>query len=206
MLAGVQVVGLTATLLAGAGLYVFATTPAVMLQHRDPHPGSSNAGLSDVIAPFLNSVSEPPAASPPPAAPAAAPAPQRSGLWIEAPALHIALPLVQGDGSDHIPQWVALVYPGTANPGSPGNSYIYAHGYWEMFGGLLYARVGDAVYLHDYSTGSVVTFKINRVIGRTNAGDVSWIKWRSSLPVLTLQTCTGYSPTSDRYIVQAVKD
>jgi LPXTG-site transpeptidase (sortase) family protein len=97
------------------------------------------------------------------------------------------------------------VYPGTANPGSPGNSYIYAHGYWEMFGGLLYARVGDAVYLHDYSTGSVVTFKINRVIGRTNAGDVSWIKWRSSLPVLTLQTCTGYSPTSDRYIVQAVK-
>jgi sortase (surface protein transpeptidase) len=23
--------------------------------------------------------------------------------------------------------------------------------------------------------------------------------------VLTLQTCTGYSPTSDRYIVQAVK-
>jgi sortase (surface protein transpeptidase) len=51
-----------------------------------------------------------------------------------------------------------------------------------------------------------VTFKINRVIGRTNAGDVSWIKWRSSLPVLTLQTCTGYSPTSDRFIVQAVKD
>ena len=207
MIAGAQVAGLTAMLLGGAGLYVFATTPAVMLQHRDPHPGSSNAGLSDVIAPLINVSSEPPAASPPPVAPApaAAQVPQRSGLWIEAPALHIALPLVQGDGSDQIPQWVALVYPGTAQPGSPGNSYIYAHGYWEMFGGLLYARVGDAVYLHDYSTGSVVTFRINRVIGRTNAADVSWIKWRSSLPVLTLQTCTGYSPTSDRYIVQAVK-
>ncbi len=202
-----QVVGLTAILLAGAGLYVFATTPAVMLQHRDPHPGSSSAGLSDVLAPFLNTVSEPPAVSPPPAAvaPAGPQAPQRNGLWIEAPALHIALPLVQGDGSDQIPQWVALVYPGTAQPGSPGNSYIYAHGYWQMFGGLLYARVGDAVYLHDYSTGSVVTFKINRVIGRTNAADVSWIKWQSSSPVLTLQTCTGYSATSDRFIVQAVK-
>jgi LPXTG-site transpeptidase (sortase) family protein len=203
----VQVVGLTAILLAGAGLYVFATTPAVMLQHRDPHPGSSSAGLSDVLAPFLNTVSEPPAVSPPPAAvaPAGPQVPQRNGLWIEAPALHIALPVVQGDGSDQIPQWVALVYPGTAQPGSAGNSYIYAHGYWQMFGGLLYARVGDAVYLHDYSTGSVVTFKVNRVIGRTNAADVSWIKWQSSSPVLTLQTCTGYSPTSDRFIVQAVK-
>lgn len=204
MLAGVQVVGVAAMLLAGAGLYVFATTPAVMLQHPDPHAGSSNLGLSDVLSPLIN-VGVPPAASPPAAAPAAAQVPQRSGLWIEAPALNMALPLVQGDGSDQIPKWVALVYPGTAQPGSPGNSYIYAHGYWEMFGGLLYARVGDAVYLHDYSTGSVVTFRINRVIGRTNAADVSWIKWQSSSPVLTLQTCTGYSPTSDRYIVQAVK-
>jgi hypothetical protein len=31
---------------------------------------------------------------------------------------------------------------------------VYAHGLWGMFGGLLYARAGDEVDLHDYSTSA----------------------------------------------------
>jgi hypothetical protein len=43
--------------------------------------------------------------------------------------------------------------PGTAWPGQPANRYIYAHRQWGMFASLLYARVGDAAYIHDYGSG-----------------------------------------------------
>ena len=32
----------------------------------------------------------------------------RTGMWIEIPALKIALPIHEGDGSNNIPDWVAL--------------------------------------------------------------------------------------------------
>jgi hypothetical protein len=78
----------------------------------------------------------------------------RHGLWIEIPALSIALPVSPGDGSDRIPMWKALVYPGTAWPGDAGNSYVYAHAYCGMFGGLLYAGSGDAGYLRFMSSSA----------------------------------------------------
>src|SRR5579884_1029201 len=68
-----------------------------------------------------------------PSGPCAFPA-TRTGMWIEIPALEIDLPVREGDGSDNIPHCVALHYPGTAEPGDAGNSYLYAHGLWGMFG------------------------------------------------------------------------
>src|SRR3984893_5405302 len=43
----------------------------------------------------------------------------RTGLWIEISSLHIALPIQEGDGSNNIPQLVALPYPETATPERP---------------------------------------------------------------------------------------
>lgn len=96
--------------------------------------------------------------------PTAVPLPPRTGVWIEMPVLGIALPLSRGDGSvTNVPLWKALVYPGTAWPGRSGNSYIYAHAQWGMFANLLYARLGDTAYIHDYSTGRITTFHVSRV-------------------------------------------
>jgi LPXTG-site transpeptidase (sortase) family protein len=186
-------------LLIGAlGVFLYATRPAVMLGHPDPHAGTQpNTG--NPLAPLTGILTYP--AAPPESAPA--PVAPRTGSWIEAPSMDIALPIQKGDGSDRIPAWVALTYPHTAAPGAAGNSYLYAHGYWGMFGGLLYARAGDAVSIHDYATGKVTTFHVSRVVGRTRYNDTTWLRTLSTKPLLTLQTCVDDNPKGDRYIVQA---
>ena len=151
-------------LLAGAtagGIVHYELTPTPVLGHADPHASGATGLVQRVLSGSDGLIAALPGAS---AAPAEAAQPAevtgatpRGGLWIEMPSLSIALPVHKGDGSDRIPQWAALVYPGTAWPGQPGNSYVYAHGYWEMFGPLLYARPGDAAYLHNYDTGVVRT-------------------------------------------------
>ena len=205
-LVGLQIVGL-GLMMAGATVFlVAATTPPILLEHPDPHTATAaTVTLSSVVAPILAAAPTRVVAAEPPAATLPAPAAvQRKGLWIEAPELHIALPVRAGDTSGEIPIGAALVYPGTAAPGTPGNSYVYAHGYWDSFGGLLYARTGDTITLHDYDTGTQSTFTVARVIGRIPANDRSWIHASASRPTLTLQTCVGYDPNGDRYVVQAV--
>ena len=88
------------------------------------------------------------------------------------------------------------------SPGDPGNSYLYAHGYWGMFGGLLYARPGDLAYLHDYDTGRQTRLRVSRVIGRVPYSDTSWLRISTTKPTLTLQTCVDYNPKGDRFLVQ----
>lgn len=160
----------------------FMQTPAILLE------GPPGTPISAYAASHV-------ASSPPPSAP-------RTGLWIEVPALSIALPIHEGDGSNNIPDWVALHYPGTAAPGNGGNSYLYAHGLRGMFGTLLFAKDGETVMLHDYSTGFVQTMHISRVVGRTRWNDSSWITTFSGVPMLTLQTCVGADPHTDRWIVE----
>lgn len=160
----------------------FMQTPAVLLD-QPPAPISAYAAAHS-------------ASSSPNAAP-------RTGLWIEVPSLSIALPIKPGDGSNNIPDWVALQYPGTAAPGNSGNSYLYAHGLRGMFGTLLFAKDGEAVILHNYTTGSLQTLHISRVVGRTRWDDASWISQFAPVPMLTLQTCVGADIHSDRWIVQA---
>ena len=198
--------GLVVAAVAVAGLVSYELTPTPVLGHRDPHAtgvvaiGQDFLAQGDaLIAHLPGSVGSEPVPAPPPTVTDAAP---RHGLWIEIPALSIALPVDRGDGSDRIPMWKALVYPGTAWPGEPGNSYVYAHAYWGMFGGLLYARSGDVAYVHDYDAGRVVQMRVTRVVGKVPYGDTHWLSATTSTRTVTLQTCVDYNPKGDRFIVQ----
>jgi hypothetical protein len=127
----------------------------------------------------------------------------RAGLWIEAPTLGIELPVRDGDGSARIPDWMALHYPGTPEPGQPGDSYLYAHGFDGMFGPLLFAQYGSPVWLRNYTTGWSEAFRITRVVGSVAWNDTAWLRVRTSTPMLTLQTCVGADMHGDRWLVEA---
>jgi LPXTG-site transpeptidase (sortase) family protein len=201
-------VGVMIVAVSSAALIYQAVTPAPILGHPDPHgdgllarvPGLQaieKLGYSAGSGSGSGTTrSQMPSAT-------AVPLPPRTGVWIEMPELGIALPVVKGDGSvNNIPLWKALVYPGTSWPGKPGNSYIYAHAQWGMFANLLYARVGDAGYIHDYSTGRISTFHVSRVVGQIPYDDGTWLHYQSSRPTLTLQTCMDWNPTGKRFVVQ----
>jgi len=204
--AGVLLLGVLLAGAAAGGIAHYELTPTPVLGHADPH-GSGTTGLvqralsgSDgLIAGLPGPSAAPSAAAQPAAVKGATP---RNGLWIEIPDLSIKLPIERGDGSDRIPQWAALVYPGTAWPGEAGNSYVYAHGYWEMFGGLLYARRGDVAHLHNYDTGVVRELHVSKVVGRVAYNDYRWLSVKTTASMVTLQTCVDYNPKSDRFIVQ----
>lgn len=186
--------GMALSLGAVVGIATTRSQPSERLLHADPHasaaPGDPASMLS-TISSYAAGVPEQPA-----------PVQVHRGLWIEVPSLKIGLPIREGDGGNQIPQWVALHYPGTAAPGAPGNSYLYAHGLWGMFGGLLFARPGDEVDLHDYTAGTVRAMHVSRVVGRTRWNDTSWIHQRTSAPTLTLQTCIDLDVHGDRFVVQ----
>ena len=197
------VIGVVIFAVSSAALVYQAVTPAPILGHPDPH-GDGLLGQLPGVRAIENLGSTAPAStrSHLPAA-TAVPVVPRTGVWIEMPVLGIALPVAKGDGSvNNVPLWKALVYPGTSWPGKPGNSYIYAHAQWGMFANLLYARVGDAGYIHDYGTGRVQTFHVSRVVGQIAYDDGTWLHYESSRPTLTLQTCTDWNPTGKRFVVQ----
>jgi LPXTG-site transpeptidase (sortase) family protein len=189
---------------SASALIYQAVTPAPILGHPDPHgdglvarvPGlAAIESLGSSIPGSTNAARMP--------SPTAVPLPPRTGVWIEMPVLGIALPLSKGDGSvTNIPLWKALVYPGTAWPGKPGNSYIYAHAQWGMFANLLYARLGDTAYIHDYSTGRITTFHVSRVVGQIPYDDGTWLHFQATRPTLTLQTCMDWNSTGNRFVVQ----
>jgi LPXTG-site transpeptidase (sortase) family protein len=200
------ILGLLLAGVSAGGIAHYEMTPTPVLGHADPHLSGPTAvvqralsGSDGLIAALPGDTGAPAEAATPAEVKGAAP---RSGLWIELPGLSIALPIEKGDGSDKIPQWKALVFPGTSWPGEPGNSYVYAHGYWEMFGPLLYAQPGDLAYLHNYDTGSVLNMRVSRVVGRVAYNDSRWLAIKTAAPTVTLQTCVDYNPKGDRYIVQ----
>lgn len=196
-------VALLGLALIGAGAYLAhqaPRVPAVALEHSrllSPAAGAQPGApsLQDrllALSPYAQTHSAPPR-----------PGQARRGTWIQVPAVGIDLPLEPGDGTDRIPDWEALVYPGTAWPGQPGNSYVYAHGLWGMFGGLLLADRGDHVFVRDYTSGRVQDFVITRIVGKVAYNDMSWVEATSATPQLTLQTCIGWDLRGDRWIVIA---
>jgi LPXTG-site transpeptidase (sortase) family protein len=196
------VIGVVIFAVSSAALAYQAVTPAPILGHPDPH-GDGILGHLPMLQGIANLGSPAAQASTRNRMPSPTAAPSRTGVWIEMPVLGIALPVAKGDGSvNNVPLWKALVYPGTSWPGKPGNSYIYAHAQWGMFANLLYARVGDAGYIHDYGTGRVQTFHVSRVVGQIAYNDGTWLHYESSRPTLTLQTCTDWTPTGKRFVVQ----
>jgi LPXTG-site transpeptidase (sortase) family protein len=192
------------TIAAGGFLYLRGE-PAVKLSNPDPHLSGSTAATARPQAPAqdlsaklvqVSSYAANRQAETRPAQP-------HTGLWVEIPALQIALPVREGDGSDRVPQWQALHYPGTVAPGMQGNSYLYAHGLWGMFGGLLFARSGDEVRLHDYGTGTSRVMHVTRVVGKVAWNDTRWIHVTAGQATLTLQTCVDDNLRGNRFVVQA---
>jgi LPXTG-site transpeptidase (sortase) family protein len=195
--------GVLLVAVAAAGFLYVRGQPAVKLSNSDPHPYGATAATArpspagDLAASLLqlSSYANRPIE--------VRPAQPHTGLWVQIPSLQIALPVHEGDGSDRVPQWQAMHYPGTVTPGTRGNSYVYAHGLWGMFGGLLFARAGDEVDLHDYGTGSTQVLHVSRVVGKVAWNDTRWIHAAAAQPTLTLQTCVDDNVHGSRYIVQA---
>jgi LPXTG-site transpeptidase (sortase) family protein len=190
---------------AVAGVVYVRSEPAAKVANTDPHLRSSTAATTrplprpKELAASLAQISSYAANRPVETRPAQ----PHTGLWVEIPSLQISLPVREGDGGDRVPQWQAMHYPGTVAPGTQGNSYVYAHGLWGMFGGLLFARSGDEVDLRDYSTGRTQVLHVTRVVGKVAWDDTRWIHVTASQPTLTLQTCVDDNVRGSRFIVQA---
>jgi sortase (surface protein transpeptidase) len=126
------------------------------------------------------------------------------------PRVGINLELHEGDGHgppDHV--WVAFHYPGTAAPGSRGNTYIYAHAHGSpqnsapgLFWPLHYMKVCDLVEIYTSPTTAY----------RYQTSDVN-LHWptRDTRPLnptsdtrVTLQTCNTWNDWDPKTIVVAL--
>jgi len=140
-----------------------------------------------------------PAADPesPPPSPAAASA---AGVRLRISRLGMDLPIIEGDGVD-VPFGKAAHYPGTAQPGEPGNAYLYGHARRGSFLELWSARLGDEV-LVEMEDGRQRAYEIAEVHPRVPYNAISFLE-PSPDERLTLQTCTTANPADPRFIVIA---
>lgn len=133
------------------------------------------------------------------------------GLRIVVPRLAIDLPLELGDPARDVPrpgfpgatpESVALVYPGSRNPGDGGNTFIYAHARAGMFLSLWNVRLGDSVVI-TRADGSVAhSYQVGLIVPRVDPTDTRWLD-DQGVERLTLQTSTGPTPNDPRFIVVA---
>src|SRR6266571_2364887 len=137
VLAGVLLLALGIALIAGGGL---------------PRGGS----VAPIAMPSASPSASTPAATTSPDSTTLSPTPEATigpipdGYRIAMPRLGIDLPIAEGDLQRDVviqrtPENFAFHFPGTAIPGTLGNSYIYAHARRGMFLSLWNARVGDNV-------------------------------------------------------------
>src|SRR5207245_3434255 len=146
----------------------------------------------------------PTAAAAPSAVPTIGPIPE--GYRIEMPRLGIDLPIAEGDVERDVvvqktPENFAFHFPGTAIPGTFGNSYIYAHARRGMFLSLWNARIGDQVSITT-PAGVELKFVVTEVHPRVPPEHTSWVQ-PSSDERLTLQTSTGPNREDPRFVVIA---
>ncbi|HKC90220.1 MAG TPA: sortase [Candidatus Limnocylindria bacterium] len=192
LLAGVLLLAIGIALVAGGGL---------------PRAGS----VAPVALPSVSASASPAPVSPastttvsPTPAPTIGPIPD--GYRIEVPRLGIDLPITEGDIERDVivqktPENFAFHFPGTALPGTIGNSYIYAHARTGMFLSLWNARVGDQVSITT-PAGVELKFVVTEVHPRVPPADTSWLQ-PSSDERLTLQTSTGPNSSDPRFVVIA---
>ena len=134
-----------------------------------------------------------------------------TGMRILVPRLAIDLPLEIGDTDRDVPRpgypggtptEIALVYPGSANPGGPGNTYVYAHARSGMFLMLWNAKLGDAVVI-ERADGTVLrSYQVALIVPRVDPSDTHWLD-AQGVERITLQTSTGPRPEDPRFIVVA---
>jgi LPXTG-site transpeptidase (sortase) family protein len=188
---------LAGTLLLAVGIAIVAGTAL-------PRAGS----VAPVAVPSASASATPsPAAALSSASPEApTPGPIPDGYRIALPRLGIDLPIAEGDIERDVvvqqtPENFAFHFPGTAIPGTIGNSYIYAHARRGMFLSLWNARVGDEVRITT-PTGGELKFVVTEVHPRVPPADTSWIQ-PSGDERLTLQTSTGPNRDDPRFVVIA---
>ena len=192
LLAGVLLLAIGIALVAGGGL---------------PRAGS----VAPVALPSVSASASPAPVSPastttvsPTPAPTIGPIPD--GYRIEVPRLGIDLPIAEGDIERDVivqktPENFAFHFPGTALPGTFGNSYIYAHARTGMFLSLWNARVGDQVSITT-PAGVELKFVVTEVHPKVPPADTSWLQ-PSGDERLTLQTSTGPNRDDPRFVVIA---
>jgi LPXTG-site transpeptidase (sortase) family protein len=192
LLTGVLLLAVGIALVAGGGL---------------PRAGS----VAPVALPTASATATPAATAsadsttaPPTSAPTSGPIPD--GYRIEMPRLGIDLPIAEGDIERDVvvqktPENFAFHFPGTAIPGTLGNSYLYAHARQGMFLSLWNARVGDQVSITT-PAGSALKFVVTEIHPRVPPADTSWLQ-PSGDERLTLQTSTGPNRDDPRFVVIA---
>ena len=187
-----------------AGTVLFAVGIALVAGGGLPRAGS----VAPVALPSASPIaSGSPASSPisSPQAPATI-GPIPDGYRVQLPRLGIDLPIAEGDVERDVvvqqtPENFAFHFPGTAIPGTIGNSYIYAHARRGMFLSLWNARVGDQVTITTPGGGEL-KFVVTEVHPRVPPADTSWIQ-PSGDERLTLQTSTGPNREDPRFVVIA---
>ena len=188
VLAGVLLLAVGIAVIAGGGLPRAGSVAPVALPSATPSPTASADSQT---------------ASPTPV-PTIRPIPD--GYRIELPRLGIDLPIAEGDIERDVvvqktPENYAFHFPGTAIPGTVGNSYIYAHARRGMFLTLWNARVGDQVSITT-PAGVQLKFVVTEVHPRVPPADTSWLQ-PSGDERLTLQTSTGPNREDPRFVVIA---
>jgi len=113
----------------------------------------------------------------------------------------VNLPIRNGVIGGRIYERIAYHYPGTSWPGGDSNTYLYAHARAGSFLNLKYMRAGDIIRLH-LVTGGWVRYRVT-LVRRVAWNDGRWTLLTST-ERLTLQTCTSYYRTADKFVVVAV--
>ena len=195
VLAGVLLLAVGIALVAGGGLpRAGSVAPiAVPSPTASATPGPTASADSTSVAPT----------------PAATIGPIPDGYRVLVPRLGIDLPIAEGDVERDVvvqktPENFAFHFPGTAIPGTLGNSYLYAHARQGMFLSLWNARVGDQVSITT-PAGSALKFVITEVHPRVPPADTSWLQPTTD-ERLTLQTSTGPNSGDPRFVVVAAPD
>jgi len=190
-----------------AGVLLLAVGIAVIAGGGLP-PGGSVAPVALPSASASATAPATPGADSPTASPTAAPTigPIPDGYRVQLARLGIDLPIAEGDIERDVvvqktPENFAFHFPGTAIPGTVGNSYIYAHARRGMFLTLWNARVGDQVSITT-PAGVQLKFVVTEVHPRVPPADTSWLQ-PSGDQRLTLQTSTGPNREDPRFVVIA---
>jgi len=195
VLAGVLLLAVGIALVAGGGLPRAGSVAPIAVPSpiASATPGPTASAGATSVAPT----------------PAATIGPIPDGYRVLVPRLGIDLPIAEGDVERDVvvqktPENFAFHFPGTAIPGTPGNSYLYAHARQGMFLSLWNARVGDQVSITT-PAGSALKFVITEVHPRVPPADTSWLQPTTD-ERLTLQTSTGPNSGDPRFVVVAAPD
>ncbi|HEY7624472.1 MAG TPA: sortase [Candidatus Limnocylindria bacterium] len=193
------------TALAGATLLIAGV--AILATNAFPREGP----VAPLAVPTASPTPIPSASGAPVATQAAAPTPVPTigpipdGYRVVIPRLAIDLPIAEGDIERDVvrqqtPENFAFHFPGTAIPGTTGNSYLYAHARRGMFLNLWNASVGDEVRIRTPG-GAELKFVVTDV-RRVPPADTSWLQPTAD-ERLTLQTSTGPNGSDPRFVVVA---